>query len=114
MMKKLIISLSSALFMLAGCGTSTNLSKTDAAMLGALGGAAIGAATHKTYKASAKDAAIYGAIAGGILGYVLGDDSQHRHTVNANTEYDVRTKDGKVIHVKEGWYTVDSKPAPTK
>jgi len=110
-MKKLILTLSSLTLLASGC-TSTQLSKTDAAMLGALGGAAIGAATHKHYKASAKDAAIYGAVAGGILGYVMGSDRVNQHTVNAETEYDVKTKDGKVIHVRESWYTVDSQPAP--
>ncbi len=114
MMRKLSVSLSLMAALCFGCGTSGTLSKTDAAMVGALGGAAIGAATHKCYKTSARDAAIYGAIAGGIIGYVLGDDSQHRHTVNADTEYQVRTKDGKVIHVREGWYTVDSQPAPRR
>jgi len=111
-MKKLVLTLSCLAFLGAGC-TSNQLSKTDAAMLGALGGAAIGAATHKHYKASAKDAAIYGAIAGGILGYVAGSDQVNNHTVSAETEYDVKTKDGKVIHVRENWYTVDSQPAPT-
>jgi len=111
-MKKLILTLSSLALLASGC-TSTQLSKTDAAMLGALGGAAIGAATHKHYKASAKDAAIYGAVAGGILGYVMGSDQVNQHTVNAETEYDVKTKDGKVIHVRENWYTVDSQPAPS-
>ncbi len=110
-MKRLILGLSIAGFILSGC-TTTQLSKTDAAMLGALGGAAVGAATHEHYKADAKDAALYGAIAGGILGYVLGNDQQNTHTVQAETEYDVRTKDGKVIHVKENWYTTDNQPAP--
>ena len=110
-MKKLILGLSLVGFILSNC-TTTQLSKTDAAMLGALGGAAVGAATHKHYKANAKDAALYGAIAGGILGYVLGNDQQNTHTVQAGTEYDVKTKDGKVIHVKENWYTVDNQPAP--
>ncbi|ADY73399.1 hypothetical protein Dester_0756 [Desulfurobacterium thermolithotrophum DSM 11699] len=112
-MKKLIVGLSILGFILSSCSTTTQLSKTDAAMLGALGGAAVGAATHKHYKASAKDAALYGAIAGGILGYVFGSDQQSTHTVEANTEYEVKTKDGKIIHVKEGWYTVDSQPAPS-
>ena len=111
-MKRLALTVSSFGILLGGCA-STQLSKTDAAMLGALGGAAVGAATHKHYKASAKDAAIYGALAGGILGYVFGSDSTSTHTVNAETEYDIKTKDGKVIHVRENWYTVDSESAPT-
>ncbi|MEO2082393.1 MAG: glycine zipper domain-containing protein [Desulfurobacteriaceae bacterium] len=110
-LKSLLLGVS-LLTAVSGC-TSTQLSKQDAALLGALGGAAVGAATHKHYKASAKDAAIYGAIAGGIIGYVVGSDQENRHTVKADTEYDVKTKDGKVIHVREGWYTVDSQPAPT-
>ena len=112
MMRKALLGISLAGLLLSGC-TSTRLSKTDAAMLGALGGAAVGAATHKHYKAKAKDAALYGAVAGGILGYVLGSDQTSTHTVNADTEYDVKTKDGKVIHVHESWYTVDSQPAPS-
>jgi len=111
-MKKLVSAVSLSGLLISGC-TSTQLSKTDAAMLGALGGAAVGAATHKHYKASAKDAALYGAVAGGILGYVLGSDQKNTHTVSADTEYDVKTKDGKVIHVHESWYTVDSQPAPS-
>ncbi len=111
-MRRLILSLSTLSLLLGGC-TTTQLSKEDAALLGALGGAAIGAATHKHYKSSAKDAAIYGAIAGGILGYVAGSDQVNQHTVNAQTEYEVKTKDGKVVHVRENWYTVDSQPAPT-
>ncbi len=111
-MKRALLMLSAAGLFLSGCA-SNQLSKTDAAMLGALGGAAVGAATHKHYKAKAKDAAIYGAVAGGILGYVLGSDQTSTHTVNADTEYDVKTKDGKVIHVHESWYTVDSQPAPS-
>jgi len=111
-MKRALLILSVVGFFLSGCA-SNQLSKTDAAMLGALGGAAVGAATHKHYKAKAKDAAIYGAVAGGILGYVLGSDQTSTHTVNADTEYDVKTKDGKVIHVHENWYTVDSQPAPS-
>ena len=112
MMKKALLGISIVGLFLSGC-TSTQLSKTDAAMLGALGGAAVGAATHKHYKAKAKDAALYGAVAGGILGYVLGSDQTSTHTVNADTEYDVKTKDGRVIHVHESWYTVDSQPAPS-
>ncbi|WP_457678382.1 glycine zipper domain-containing protein [Thermovibrio sp.] len=111
-MKRLVLTLSLLSLFTGGC-TTTQLSKEDAAMLGALGGAAIGAATHKHYKSSAKDAALYGAIAGGILGYVAGSDRVSQHTVNAQTEYDVKTKDGRIIHVKENWYTVDSQPAPT-
>jgi len=111
-MKKLTALASSLLLLLVGGCTTTQLSKQDAALLGALGGAAVGAATHKHYKAKAKDAALYGAVAGGILGYVLGSDQVNNHTVNAETEYDVKTKDGKVIHVRESWYTVDSEPAP--
>ncbi len=111
-MKKLVLAVSTFGIFLGGCA-STELSKTDAAMLGALGGAAIGAATHKHYKSSAKDAAIYGAVAGGILGYVFGSDRTSTHTVNAETDYDIKTKDGKVIHVRESWYTVDSESAPT-
>jgi len=110
--KRLILTISIPVLLFSGC-TSNKLSKTDAALLGALGGAAVGAATHKHYKSSAKDAAIYGAVAGGILGYVIGSDQTNQHTVSAETEYDVKTKDGKVIHVRENWYTVDSQPAPT-
>ena len=111
-MKRVLLGVSVVGLLFSGC-TSTQLSKTDAAMLGALGGAAVGAATHKHYKAKAKDAAIYGAVAGGILGYVLGSDQKNTHTVNADTEYDVKTKDGKIIHVHENWYTVDDQPAPS-
>ncbi len=111
-MRRALLGISLVGLLLSGC-TSTQLSKTDAAMLGALGGAAVGAATHKHYKASAKDAALYGAVAGGILGYVFGSDQESTHTVSADTEYEVKTKDGKVIHVHESWYTVDSQPAPS-
>ncbi len=111
-MRKALLSVSVLGLLFSGCA-STQLSKTDAAMLGALGGAAVGAATHKHYKAKAEDAAIYGAVAGGILGYVFGSDQTSTHTVNADTEYDVKTKDGRVIHVHENWYTVDSQPAPS-
>ncbi len=111
-MRRLVLALSLFGLLASGC-TSTQLSKTDAAMLGALGGAAVGAATHKHYKTKARDAAIYGAVAGGILGYVFGNDQQNTHTVSADTDYDVKTKDGKVIHVHENWYTVDSQPAPS-
>jgi outer membrane lipoprotein SlyB len=110
-MKRVVLALSLMALSLSSC-SSTQLSKEDAALLGALGGAAIGAATHKHYKASAKDAAIYGAVAGGILGYVAGSDQVNSHTVSAETEYDVKTKDGKTIHVRESWYTTDSEPAP--
>lgn len=110
-MKKLIALFSFLPVILTACA-SAPVSKTDAALLGALGGAAVGAATHKHYKASAKDAAIYGAVAGGILGYVFGNDQQNTHTVQADSDYEVKTKDGKVIHVHENWYTVDSEPAP--
>ncbi|ADU96293.1 glycine zipper domain-containing protein [Thermovibrio ammonificans] len=113
-MRKLILTLSGlALLATAGCGTDTTLSKEDAALLGALGGAAIGAATHKHYKSPAKDAALYGAVAGGILGYVFGSDRESTHTVSAQSDYEIKTKDGRVIHVHEDWYTVDSQPAPS-
>jgi outer membrane lipoprotein SlyB len=114
-MRKLVLLISGlSLLTVGGCYTDRTLSKEDAALLGALGGAAIGAATHKHYKTSAKDAALYGAVAGGILGYVFGDDRQSTHTVNAESDYEIRTKDGRVIHVHEDWYTVDSQPAPSR
>ncbi len=110
-MRTLTALLSLLPLVLTACA-SAPVSKTDASLLGALGGAAVGAATHKHYKSSAKDAAIYGAVAGGILGYVLGNDRENTHTVQADSDYEVKTKDGKVIHVHENWYTVDSEPAP--
>jgi len=110
-MKKIVMAVSGVSLFFFSCA-SAPVSKTDGALLGALGGAAVGAATHKHYKASAKDAAIYGAVAGGILGYVFGNDRKSTHTVNSDSEYDVKTKDGKIIHVHENWYTVDSEPAP--
>ena len=94
------------LMAVSGC-SSVPLSKQDSAMLGALGGAAVGAITHKAYKTSAKDAAIYGAVAGGILGYVAGNDTKSTHRVTANTCYDKKLPDGRIVHVCEEWKQVD-------
>jgi outer membrane lipoprotein SlyB len=111
MSRKLFLALT--LLSLTGC-ESVQLSKTDSALLGALGGAAVGAAAHKHFKASAKDAAVYGAVAGGILGYVAGSDRKSTHTVQAESSYEMKTEDGKTVHVHESWYTTDSQPVPQR
>jgi len=106
-MRRVIIGVGTVLIFLSGC-SSVPLSKTDSALLGALGGAAVGAATHKHFKASAKDAAIYGAVAGGIIGYVAGSDAKSKHTVNARSCYDKQLAGGRVVHICEEWEQEDS------
>lgn len=108
MKRKVLVALMASLSILSFSCSSMPLSKQDAAIVGALGGAAVGAVAHKNFKTDTKTAAMYGAVAGGLLGYVAGNDTKSQHTVNAQTCYDRKTKDGKVIHICENWYQVDS------
>jgi len=106
-MRKLSLTLTFSLLTLFSC-ESVPLSKQDSAILGAIGGAGIGAVTHKHFKASAKTGAIYGAVVGGALGYVVGSGAKSKHKVTAQTCYDKKLPDGRVVHVCEEWKQEDN------